>query len=415
MSVLELDYSDMSDIVDAANGLASKAEEYAEKLTQRFSKKIDDVTGGMNGHLSSANYYVNAKIKDLNAKQSKYKSFASKVEKLATVAKDMDKKVAKTITDNKERFLEVNKHLKVSDIKAWFIEKWVSFKNLNPIFEKIGNIIDEIDTGIDELKSGLKEFYRYGGGKEICEIIKAVATLAFSIAILVCAILFPPAGAASLVIIAGLVSKSIDVLDSAVTVKTSIMAFQQKRNGNPAMAKYIGDQESTSDFLRKNNFHNKFFNKASNVVASVLDETKAEADAIDLFGSIKGFASESKLIGAIKDQKGKYNGLNKFKKNYKAVTEGFKDYKNTHISTSYVKNIIKDNLNLKEMYKETESRKDFFEILKDGTELTIDGLQSEFDEQDIAEKVAKRVSQTAGLTVDSKDVAKEYIDMFKEN
>lgn len=98
MSALVIDYKELATISSHANDLAKKAEAYADSLTRKITNKFDSVAGGVNGTLSSAKYYVNAKINELQAKKTAYENFAKGVTSLITNAKRIDKEVANAIS-----------------------------------------------------------------------------------------------------------------------------------------------------------------------------------------------------------------------------------------------------------------------------------------------------------------------------
>lgn len=126
MSALVIDYKELATISSHANDLAKKAEAYADSLTRKITNKFDSVAGGVNGTLSSAKYYVNAKINELQAKKTAYENFAKGVTSLITNAKRIDKEVANAISNNKDKFLKSNPHLKIDDWKAnlinWLVD-----------------------------------------------------------------------------------------------------------------------------------------------------------------------------------------------------------------------------------------------------------------------------------------------------
>ena len=70
MSSLVIEYKELAAISAHASDLAKKAGEYADSLTRKITKKFDSVAGGVNDTLASAKYYVEAKIEELEEKET---------------------------------------------------------------------------------------------------------------------------------------------------------------------------------------------------------------------------------------------------------------------------------------------------------------------------------------------------------
>lgn len=185
MSALVIDYKELATISSHANDLAKKAEAYADSLTRKITNKFDSVAGGVNGTLSSAKYYVNAKINELQAKKTAYENFAKGVTSLITNAKRIDKEVANAISNNKDKFLKSNPHLKIDDWKANLINWLVDLKNSCPLFELIGDGLAYIGTAITSALDNIKYWYKCEGGKEILAFVAAIGGAIIAVALFV--------------------------------------------------------------------------------------------------------------------------------------------------------------------------------------------------------------------------------------
>lgn len=160
MTTLFLDYDELTRASSYASRLADKADEYADSLTKKVLNKVDSVTGGANDILSSAKYYVNAKVTELREKKDTYQNLSQNIVNLVSTARQVDKEVARALVQNKELFLEDHCEIKVSDWKATIINWLVDLKNSCPVFELICDALNYVDAEISSVRDQIRYWYR---------------------------------------------------------------------------------------------------------------------------------------------------------------------------------------------------------------------------------------------------------------
>lgn len=79
---------------------------------------------------------------------------------------------------------------------------------------------------------------------------------------------------------------AIGAVNFMTNVFTSFWAYQAAVGGHPGQAKIYAGQDKLSDFLRDTNFHNKDWNKGTNIAAMGLDITEAVYGVIDILNGI---------------------------------------------------------------------------------------------------------------------------------
>ena len=285
MSALILNYSELTKVSSNADSIAKKAESYADALTRRIYSKMDSVTGGMNETLSSASYYINAKITELREKKAAYASFAKQVTNLVSEARRIDKEVARTIANNKKEFLKSHSHLQINDWKAAIISWLVDVKNSCPLFEMIGNGLNRLEQLLTSAADNIKYWYKCQGGKEVLAVVGAVAGLIISVALFVATL--PASG---LVAVCATISALITTLNAMTNVATSFASMIAAKSGDPAWAKIYGDRKTLADFLKKQRFQNWIISdKCSYMLANVVSTVEIFCNFVNIASAIKSF------------------------------------------------------------------------------------------------------------------------------
>ena len=288
MSALVIDYKELATISLHANDLAKKADAYADSLTRKITNKFDSVAGGVNGTLSSAKYYVNAKINELQAKKAAYENFAKGVTSLITNAKRIDKEVANAISNNKDKFLKSNPNLKIDDWKANLINWLVDLKNSCPIFELIGDGLAYIGTAITSALDNIKYWYKCEGGIEILAFVAAIGGAIIAVALFVATL--PISGiAATFFTVCAAIGAGITAINAFYNVYSSYKSMQSAKSGDPAWAKIYGDENKVTDWLRRENFNNGLLNRLSYGAASLIDGVELFCDVVNIVNLVKKF------------------------------------------------------------------------------------------------------------------------------
>ena len=284
MAALVIDYDELKKISSHANNVAKKADDYADSLTKKIAKKVDSVAGGVNSALSSAKYYVEAKVDELGKKKTAYETLAKDITGLIGTAKRVDKAVANAIAINQETFLKGNEHLRIDDWKADIINWLVDLKNSCPIFEIIGDGLSYISTSISSALDNIKYWYKCEGGKEILGFVAAIGGAIIAIALFVATL--PASGFFA---ICAAIGAAITAINALTNVATSFASMISSLSGDPAWAKIYGDQNKFSDWFRQFNFKNGAFNRFTYGFATFIDGVELICDIVNIVNLVKKF------------------------------------------------------------------------------------------------------------------------------
>lgn len=166
---LTLNYGNLSGITKQANNLANELNDYCNNLSSKVQKNMYKVDGGMSLALNSADYYINAKIKQLRERESNARNLAEKVAILHETANRVDEDVARTIGDNQKAFFKNNPHLKASR-QGFFGTLFGWGENAIKWLFKAGEwVADALST----LCKNIAEWFKSGGWKVVLTIVVA--------------------------------------------------------------------------------------------------------------------------------------------------------------------------------------------------------------------------------------------------
>lgn len=291
MSAFVIDYDELVKIATHSNDLAKKASDYANDLTRKVAKRVETVAGGMNGILSSAKYYVETKVAELEKKKTSYENLAKDINHLIATARRVDKEVATAIANNQETFLKSNEHLRIADWKADLINWLTDLKNSCPLFEMIGNIRAAIENGLSSLMDNIKHWWKCEGGKEIIGFIAAIGGAIIAVALFIATL--PASGFFA---ICAAIGACLAAINAITNVVTSCASMIKAINGDPAWAKIYGDQNKLSDWLRQTNFKSEFWNRTTNFLANTADTVQLFCDVVCIGKLITDLGSKFNFI-----------------------------------------------------------------------------------------------------------------------
>lgn len=278
MATLTIEYNLLDKVSKNAANLSEDVAEYSGGLSNKILNKIDDLTGGINSNISSAQYYVNNKIKQINSKKESFKQFSTDVISLVGNAKRIDQEVATKISLSHDTFLNNNEHLRIEGWKAELLNWLVDLKNKCPVLEMIGNAVRNISSYVSEVLDNIKYWYKCEGGKETLAFITAIGGAVLSVIILIAT--FP--ASAGFVAICAFIGAIISTANAITNVITSFSAMRSAKNGDPAWAKIYGDQNKLSDVIRQTKFKTGLGNRLSYAGATILDCTQLFCGAVSI-------------------------------------------------------------------------------------------------------------------------------------
>lgn len=283
---LSLYYGDLSRAISNTNKLAAELDDYCDSLSRKVQSKMYSVEGGMSSALNTADYYINSKIRDLRTKSSNARNLSQKINELLSTAKRVDSDVKTTIESNQRNLFSKHAELRPSNAQL-YLTSFLSDMKKVPILGTLIRGGEEIGKGINDLKNEIRYWYKCEGGKELVGIVLSVVGTVLAVVAVVVAFTFT--GGTLLAVIAGvagIISAVIGYINSVTNMVTSIQAYQAATGGHPGQAKIYAGQDKLSDVLRDTNYHNKEWNRGTNITATSLDVTEAVCGVISIVNGI---------------------------------------------------------------------------------------------------------------------------------
>ena len=283
---LTLYYGDLSRAADNSNKLATELDDYCDSLSQKVQKKMYSVEGGISSALITADYYVNQKIRNLRTKSSNARNLARQINNLLGTAKRVDSDVKSTIEANQKNLFQKHADLRPSNAQLYLTSFLCDAKNI-PVIGTLIRGAEAIGDGIDHLKKEIRYWYKCEGGKELVGIILSAVGAVLAVVALVVAFTFTGGTILAVIAgIAGIIGAIIGLVNAVTNVVTSFQAYGAATGGHPGQAKIYAGQDKLSDVLRDTNFHDKDWNRGSNIAATGLDVTEAVCDIIGIVNGI---------------------------------------------------------------------------------------------------------------------------------
>lgn len=305
----------LSAVAHNASTVAKKMDSYANELTLKVANKINYVAGAESGTLTDARYFVNQKVAALKKKHDTYSNFSSQVTALATTAKRVDGQVAKMLLSSQEKFLSVNKHLRIDGWKAAIFNWLTDLKNACPLFALIGDALGHAFTELNSLYQSIKHWYKCeGGGKELVDFVPAIGGAIIAVAIFI--ISLPASGFFA---ICAAIAAGITAANALTNVGTQYAALHAAKNDDPAWARVYGRLDNASDSLRLWNTNSRFWNFVIDGAAGVIDTVHticAVAGVVNLAANIAG------KLGPIRNYFGQKGGFFSYMKEAKWDSTG---------------------------------------------------------------------------------------------
>ena len=297
MAEVKIVYKELEDLADHARMVKDKCGEYEEELQRKISSRLyqlpESPLPSSASRINTTNTYVNAKKRALKNKQTNYKKFAGDVDELLRNTKAADKAVGKQVNNTRKAFLKEHPNLEGDGWSAFFASIAVEVPVIGWLVDKIHTVME----GARDLKNTIRKWYEISGGKKVVDTVLALAGAVLAAVGLVIAVITLAAGATGFALvaaIAGVVGGVIGLVNSITNLCTQIKADTMK---DPAWAKYYGNQDTLSDWLRKKTFRGKaaWFNNASMWIATGIEVVETICDLIDIADGLSGLFGRSGL------------------------------------------------------------------------------------------------------------------------
>ena len=293
--MISLRYGDLSGAASEANKLANELGQYCDALSKKVQQKMYSVEGGMSSALNSADYYVNAKIKQLRTRENNAHGLSVKTQTLLDTAKRVDQDVERMITTNQKAFFKKNPNLKSSRFTLALTAFWCDMKKV-PLLGWVIESWEQKFQALDQLYKALRYWYKCGGGEQLLtnvwDMVVKVGKAVLAVAALVLAI---ASGAALIVIIAFAILAVIAIVNARTNVYTSRQAIQAG-SADPAMSKIYSERDTLAQVLREENFGDKTLNRLSNATATGIEALEVICTIVTIVNSISNIAKNYSSI-----------------------------------------------------------------------------------------------------------------------
>lgn len=283
---LSLNYGDLSRAISNTNNLASELDDYCDSLSRKVQSKMYSVEGGISSALNAADYFINNKIRDLRTKSSNARNLSQKINGLLGTAKRVDSDVKATIESNQKNLFSKHAELRPSNAQL-YLTSFLSDMKKVPVLGALISGGEEVGKGLNNLKNEIRYWYKCEGLKELIGIVlSVVGTVLAVVAVVVAVVTLGSTILAVIVGVAGIIGAVIGYVNSVTNVVTSFQAYQAATGGHPGQAMIYAGQDKLSDVLRDTNYHNKEWNRGTNIAATSLDVTEAVCGVISIVDGI---------------------------------------------------------------------------------------------------------------------------------
>lgn len=262
MSSVKIVYSELKDAWLAADKAASYCEDYAAEVKRRVTKKIAAFSGTGSSYTSSAAGYAAAKIRELDNKTTKLRSYSGRLKDLYNEAKDTDQSV-KTYLKLEGRDFRDSHDMHVSMIAELFVNFFISASNSNPVAKWLKDMRRKGMEWREACWAFIKYWYHCDGGKYIVKALASVVVVVLAVAAAIAAlpVLISAIAAGAIggiiVAVAGLVGAIIAAADALIDCVYNFKAFSTFQS-DPAWAARYDSFNSLSGWLEKYRFTDGF-------------------------------------------------------------------------------------------------------------------------------------------------------------
>lgn len=306
---LEVNFPDLEDSRDDAGKVVKKINNYIEEIRDEVTSKLNDLPGSDSyGYVSSAKSLASAKISQLTEKAERFAAFKSRVDTFIDDARTADQGVADKIETVADDVIE-KKGFFANVGNAIYDLFCVDLANSNGLTRWVSEKIRVIGTEIGNWAERTVDWFKHGEGKywleiglnvvsTVLSVISAVKTVSIAIgSVLIPLVATIATGGLTLpLLIGGVIAATAAIsttiatinrtVDSIFSLQSDIEAIGHYRNGNPAAARYYGNSEGFSGFVKKTDFGSSELNTQMKENAETFDNVTEGADFVSGVTSI---------------------------------------------------------------------------------------------------------------------------------
>ena len=303
MSTVSVSYRSLKDASNEANSVAKKLNSYADSIDRHVYNKLNKYKGEWTSNIYAARNSVATKYNELRTAAGKYKTYADNLIDLRDECKSVDKAVKSKVSSLTGTFKNAY-GIKVGKVESAVTGFFTGLRNSCSAGRWTGDKIDQVRNGGKYIKDGIKEWYDYGGGKELIKgLLVGILEIAIAVLGIVAVVLSGGAILGVVAVIAGVVGGVIAIVNGAVNIGNEIRAYRElNRYDDPATAKRLRDQNTIQDTLREGNISqdsNGFLDyidshvSISKTIANVIDGVNLVCTVITVVDSLGKLAKNA--------------------------------------------------------------------------------------------------------------------------
>ncbi len=338
MSTVWIRYSGLEDAVSYSGKVLKKIDEYRGSLST-FPSTLSRMSGSDEaGYMQSASNLAIQKMNSLDNTRARFSNFEKSLNQVIEIARTADSNVARRIETIAESYIP--KRSWIDRAGDWIYDTFcVDGANRFPLIRDFSDLVKRGIIKISKVTKKIHNWFKYGDGKYIWKIGKAVVASVVAVAgaiAAVCAIPFTsgatiPIAIALVGAVASAIGGAITIVNSAATIYSNGKALSLSGNifddddGEPGAARYYGSSETLSDVWKKTDLGDQKTNDGYKMTGKVIDGVKTTADTTAFICNIAslGNVKDYRVTTKNNNINSRYNG-DKWYKGYSFTPDNIK-------------------------------------------------------------------------------------------
>lgn len=267
MATITIDYSDLGKLIKKAGNAASELEDYSEEIEKQFRKKLTSLDGDdAASNISTARELAKEKQKKLMGHKANFVQLSKDLSSLEGTAKAADstvkrkiESVAKPYENNQSFFQKIG-----SAVYGFFCDVGDLISNV-PLVDMLVNAVSKAWTALKSVKEYVSDWFKYGAGKYVANIIKSVTAVVGVVLAMAGAIVGAPAWLAAIALVAGSIALLYAFGNMMVTTEENMRAMEQHKKGRRGLARFYGGIDSINKWTHRTDFGGKSANRAMEI------------------------------------------------------------------------------------------------------------------------------------------------------
>lgn len=360
MNDIYINYSNLEESVKKLERARNEISDYIEEIKSTITTPISRLPGSdALGYASTASSLAYKKINDLNNKSDSLRRFGGSLKSFISTAKAKDNYVSQRIEEISD--LVIKRRTIMQRAGDWLYDTFcVDLANKSEVIRGFVDCTKWIGDNINHTFGEIKDWFKYGNGKYVLNVVLSVAASVAAVAAIVVAIAAIPATGGTSVMLIGFLKVGVATASGVITIVNSTA----KAEGNtkalilkdkPGAARYYGNISTIHDEWKKTDKGDEKTNKFYETMGKTIDTTENVLDVMDMGLNIAE-------LGIVRDYR--FKDPNKQIKGYNFTKDNIKKNlkQSMGIWTSKGKNgeiNIKKAFNIKDSFLATSYKKKF--------------------------------------------------------